>query len=82
MPKNFTENMEWMDWKATLINALKSQPGRIVVPLNCVIRDKVAAVFLTSTNFLDDYVDRTPLTGRLFNSDASKVHPHIVLLIS
>ena len=56
MPKNFTENMEMMDWKATLINFLKYQPGRNGFPLKNVIRDKVAAIVQTNTTFLDDCV--------------------------
>ena len=40
-PKNFTEKMKWSDWKATLINFLKSQPGRNGVPLDYVIRSDV-----------------------------------------
>ena len=64
MTKNFTEKMEWMDWKSTLINFLKSQPGRNGVPLNYVIRYNVAAIIQTNTNFIDCYVDRTPLTEK------------------
>ena len=74
IPKNFTENMEWMDWKATLINFLSSQPGRNGLPLNYVIRDNVVAIVRTNKHFIDEYVDRTPLTGKLFNADESKVH--------
>ena len=70
-----------MDWKATLINSIKSQPGRNGVPLNYVIRENVAAIAQTNTNFLDDYVDRNPLNVRFFNADASKVHLYIVRLI-
>ena len=36
----------------------------------------------TNTKFLDNYVDSTPFTGRVFNSNASKVHSYIALLIS
>ena len=78
IPKNFTENMEWMYWKATVINFLKSQPGKNGVPLDYVIRDNVVAIVRTNTKFIDDYVDRNPLTGRVFNSDASKLHSYIV----
>ena len=66
MTKNFTANMEWMDWKATVINSLKSQPVRNGAPLNYVIRYNIAAIIQTHTNVLDDYVDRTPLTGIFF----------------
>ena len=82
MPKNFTDKMEWTDWKSTLVNFLKSQPGRNGVPLNYVVRDNVAGVTRQNANFLDDYVDKTPITGRVFTTDASKVHSYIVRLIS
>ena len=82
MPKNFTEKIECMDWKVTLINFLKYQPGGNGVPLNYVIRGNVSAIVRTNINFLDDYVDRTPLSGRVFNADASKVHSYIARLIS
>ena len=82
MPNNFTENMERMEWKAKLINFLKSQPGRNGVPLNYVIRDNVFAIVRTNMNFLGDYVDRTPLTGFCLNANASKVHSYIAQLIS
>ena len=78
---NFTEKMERMEWKATLINFLKYQPGRNGAPLNCVIRENVAAIVQTNTEFIDDYVDRTPLTRRVLNADASTVHSYIVQLI-
>ena len=82
MPKNFTENMERMVWKVTLINFLKYQPGNNVVPLKYFIRYSFAAIVRTNTNFLDDYVDSNPPTGRVLNANASKVHSYIVLLIS
>ena len=64
--------MEWMDWKATLIYFLKYQPGRNGVPLNYVIREKIYAIVRTNKNFIDDYVDRKPLTGRVFNDNFNK----------
>ena len=82
MPKNSTENMEWMELKATLINFLKFQPGRNGVPLNYVTRDNVAAIVRTNTIFLDDCIDRTPLTGKNFNANASEVHSYIAQFIS
>ena len=74
MPNNFTENIECMDWKATLMNFLRYQPGRNGVSLKYVIRNNVAVIVQTNTNFLDDYVDRTPLTGQVFNDNVTKVH--------
>ena len=81
MPNKFTENMEWMDWKATLINSLKSQPGSNGATLNYVIRDNFDAIVQTKTNFIYDYVDMTPITGIVFNDDASKVYLYIARLI-
>ena len=66
--------MDCMDWKSTLLHFLKSGPGSNGVPLNYFIRDNVATIVRTNTNFLDDYVDKTPLYGRVFDTDASKVH--------
>ena len=66
-----------MNSKATLINFLKYKPGRNGVTLNYVTRERIEAIVQTNTNFLDDYVDRTPLTGRVFNADASKVNAYI-----
>ena len=62
IPKKFTEKMEWMDWKATIINFLKYQPGRNGVPLKYVIRENFATIIRTNTKFLDDYVEKNPLT--------------------
>ena len=82
MPKKFTEKMEWVDWKKKIINLLKYQPERNGFPFNYFIRYNVAAIVQTNTKGIDDYVDRTSLTGRFFNSDASKVRPYIFQLIS
>ena len=81
MPNKFTENMEWMDWKVTLIKSLKYQPGRNGATLNYVIRDNFDAIVQTKTNFIYDYVDMTPITGIVFNDDASKVYLYIDRLI-
>ena len=81
-PKNFTDDINWMECKAKIISLIKSQPGRNGVPLDYVSRDNVAAIVQTNTDFIDDYVDRNPPTGRVFNADASKVHSYIVRLIS
>ena len=80
MPKKFTENMEWIDWKETLTNFLKYQPGRNSVTLKYVIKENFAAVVLTNMNFIDNYVYRTLLTG-IFNANAPKVHSYIAQLI-
>ena len=45
IPNNFTENMEWMDWKVTLIKFNKYLPGNNGLPLNYVIIYNIAAIF-------------------------------------
>lgn len=82
MPKNFTEKMKWIDWKVTLINFLKSQVGRNGVPLSYVVRENVTPLVRNNASFLDDYVDRAPLHGRIFSTDTVKVHAFITRLIS
>ena len=82
MPNIFTENMEWMDWKATLVNFLKSQPGRNGSPLNYVVRNNQGTVIRNNSNLLDDYSDRATLTGGAFSSNTSRVNSYLVLLIS
>ena len=81
-PKTFTEKMKWTDWKVTLLNFLKSQPGRNGVPLSYVIRNENAPVQPTYANFLDEYAALAPLQGRAFEHDASKVHSYIIRFIS
>ena len=81
-PKTFTEKIKWSDWKVTLLNFLKSQPGRNGVPLSYVIRSDNVPVQPTYANFLDEYVAREPLQGRAFEHDASKVHSYIICFIS
>ena len=51
------------------------------MPLNYVIEENVAAIAQINTNFLDDYIDRTPLTRIVFNANAPKVRLYIALLI-
>ena len=82
MPKSFTHKMEWMEWASTLLDFLKLQPRRNGVPLNYVVRDNEATITRTNANFLDNYIDRTLLTGRAFSYNASKLHSYIVQLIS
>ena len=85
LPKQFTEESKWIDWKGSFINFLRTQPGRDGVPLNYVIRDNVnppPAGTPPSTEFLDDYVSHSPLNGATFASDAGEVHTYLVNFIS
>ena len=74
--------MKWSDWKVTLVNFLKSQPGHNGVPLSYIIRSDNLPVQCTYANFLDEYAGRAPLQGRAFDHNASKVHSYIIWFIS
>ena len=66
--------MEWIDWKADLIKSLKYQPRRNGSPLSYVIRDNITPTVGGNLNFLGDYVNIYPITGRVFTIDVDKVH--------
>ena len=82
MLKNFTAMMKWINWKVTLINFLKSQPGSNGVPLNYAAHDNVKPIVRNNPNFLNDYSDKTQLQGEVFTHNAAKVHSYIIGLIS
>ena len=82
MPNSFTVKMEWIEWTSTLVKFLKSQPGRILVPLNYVVRYNEATTTIPNSSFLDNYVNRKFSTVRYFLSNASKVQSYIFQLIS
>ena len=81
MPKSSTKKMEWMDRKSTLVIFMKLQPGRNGVPLNYVVRDNEAPITRPNANSLENYINRTLLTGIVVYSDASKVNSYIFQLI-
>ena len=61
MPKTFTEKMNCIDWKVTLIIFLTYYPGRNGVSLNYAVRDNVNPITRNNPNFLDDYTNITLL---------------------
>ena len=81
-PIRFTEKIKWDEWKPTFINFLRTLPGRHGVPLNYICRDNDAAVFDPFADMLDDYVNRAPLAGEAFETDAAEVHSYIVKFIN
>ena len=66
--------MKWIDWKAALIKFLKYQLRRNGSPLSYVIRDNITPTVGGNLNFLDDYINIYPITGRVFTIDVAKVH--------
>ena len=82
MHKAFTYKMMWIYRKVMLINFLKYQPVRNIVPLSYDVRDNVNPIVSNNPNVLDDYANRTPLQGRVYTRDSAKVHLYIISLIS
>ena len=82
LPQLFTEKIKWTDWKPTFIGFLNSQPSCWDIPLNYVVRENDEPIIRTNQNFLDDYVDRAPMTGATYTMDSQKVHTFIVKFIA
>lgn len=81
-PVKFTAETKWEDWYPTLLNYLRTIPGRDGVPLKYVCRERDAPDPTPHTDFLDDYISMAPLAGDTFVIDANEVHTIIVNLIS
>ena len=60
-PKQFTDKVKWINWKDSFVNFLRTQLGRNGVPLSYVVRDNDNPVVRANTQFLDNYVDQSPL---------------------
>ena len=50
--------------------------------MSYVIRPNIEPLIRVNTQFLDDYVDQAPLTGKVFALDASDIHTYIVSFIT
>ena len=66
MHKIFTDKMNWIEWKVTLIKFFKSHPRRNVVPLRYAVRDHVNSIARNNPNLLDEYYNRNLLQGNFF----------------
>ena len=81
-PAHLKEQTKWEDWKPTFENFLRAIPGRSGIPLLYVIRENDQSILDVNADMLQDYINRAPLTGDVFQSDASVVHTYIVKFIS
>ena len=81
-PSQFTDKVKWLDWSPTLLNFLRAIPGRNGVPLSYVCRPTGVTPAATYADFLNEYIDRAPLTGTAFITDAAEVHTYLVKFIS
>ena len=78
-PENVTEKMKWIKWYPTFINFLRAIPGRNEIPLSYICRPASAIVPTTGYgNFIDEYVDKSPLTRKSYLTDAAEVHNYII----
>jgi len=77
-PEKFKESTKWEDWKPTFLNYIRAMPGRDGIPLKYICRENDESRFEANEDFLDDYIDRAPLTGDSYVIDL--VHVHTFLL--
>ena len=82
MPKIFKSDSKWLDFRDSLKNFLRTQPGRNGTPLQYVIRESENPVPRNNIEFIDDYIDKAALEGEVFAADAAEVHGYIVNLIA
>ena len=82
-PEQFTENTKWEDWNPVFLNFLRSIPGRYGVPLKYVCRQhEIPIEGKVYPNFFDEYVEKAPLAGEAFLSDALEVHTFLISFIA
>ena len=81
-PENFTDKIKWIKWYPTYINFLHTITRRNGIPLSCICR-LVSAILPTTVygDFIDEYVDKAPLTGQAYLTDAVEVHNYIIKFI-
>jgi len=73
LPQDFTNDVQWDDWKPTFENYLRTMPGRDGVPLKYIVRTNTAAVPTVHEDFLEIYINMAPLHGEAFVMDNAKV---------
>ena len=82
MPKVFKSDTKWLDFRDSLKNFLRTQPGRNGTPLLYVVRESENPVTRNNIEFIDDYIDKAILEGEVFAADAAEVHGYIMNLIA
>ena len=81
-PGQFTDKTKWEDWNPVFINFLRSIPGRHHVPLKYIICNNDAPIVVPGASLIDDYINRAPLNGDAFDTNANEVHTYIVSFIT
>ena len=82
-PENFTDKLKLVKWYPNFINFLHAIPGSNGITLSYICRPASAIVPTTGYgDFIDEYVDKAPLTGQSYLTDAAEVHMYIIKFTS
>ena len=81
--ENFTDKLKWIEWYPTSINFLRAILGRNGIPLSYICSPASAIIPTTVYgDFIDEYVDKAPLTGKVYLIDDAEVHTYIIKFTS
>ena len=82
-PENFTDKLNWIEWYPFFIYFLPAIMGRNGIPLSYICKP-VSTIVLTTGygGFIDEYVDKAPLTVQAYLTDAAEVHTYIIKFTS
>ena len=70
-PEYFMNKVKWIEWYPTFINFLRDITGRSGVPLRYICRPINVIICATYGYFINEYVDRSPLTGQAYQRNAA-----------
>ena len=81
--ENYTDILKWIEWYPTFMKFLHTILGRNLTPLSYICRPVSTIVPTTGYgDFIDEYVDKAPLTGQAYLTDAAEVHTYIIKFTS
>ena len=73
--ENYTDILKWIEWYPTFMKFLHTILGRNLTPLSYICRPVSTIVPTTGYgDFIDEYVDKSPLTGQSHLTNAAEVH--------
>ena len=71
-PEHFTDKLKWIHWYPTFINFPRAIPGRNGIPLSYIcMQERTIVPTTVYGDFIDEYVDKAPLTGQAYFTDAA-----------
>ena len=81
-PVMFTNEVQWNDWAPSFRNYLQTISGRDGVPLRYITRVSDGPTPTPNSDFIDDYVAMTALSGEAFIINSSEAHTLIIKYIA